>query len=93
LAKKVDGVMVFRRTYDPDSAPNIQLSQGDVDLLRAGWEPIGCVPLVLPTSNILPLSELPAASQGRVRLKIARKDIETAERFVEDFHDRHENVA
>jgi hypothetical protein len=63
--------------------------------LAKGW--LGayslCVPLVLQTSNVELLSELPAASQGRVRLKIARKDIEAAELFVEDFHDRHMHVA
>jgi hypothetical protein len=48
---------------------------------------------MLQTTNIELLSDLPAASQGRVRLKITRKDIEAAERFVEDFHDRHEHVA
>ncbi len=51
-----------------------------------------CVPLVLQTTNIDLLSDLPAASQGRVRLKIARKDIEAAARFVQDLHDRHEHV-
>ena len=51
-----------------------------------------CVPLVLQTTNTELLNNLPAASQGRIRLKIARKDIEAAERFVEDFHDRHEPV-
>ena len=63
--------------------------------LSKGW--LGayslCVPLVLQTTNVELLNELPAASQGRVRLKIARKDIEAAERFVEDFHDRHAHVA
>ena len=62
--------------------------------LSRGW--LGtyslCVPLVLQTTNTELLNNLPAASQGRVRLKIARKDIEAAERFVEDFHDRHERV-
>lgn len=48
-----------------------------------------CVPLTLQTTNVQLLDDLPAASQGRVQLKIARKDMEAAERFVEDFHDRH----
>jgi hypothetical protein len=62
--------------------------------LTKGW--LGayslCAPLMLQTTNMQLLDDLPAASQGRVRLKIARKDIEAAERFVEDFHDRHENL-
>jgi hypothetical protein len=52
-----------------------------------------CAPLVLQTANMQLLDELPAASQGRVKLKIARKDIEAAQRFVEDFHIRHEQHA
>ena len=48
---------------------------------------------MLQTTNIQLLDDLPAASQGRVRLKIARKDIEAAERFVDDFHERHEDLA
>jgi hypothetical protein len=48
---------------------------------------------MLQTTNMQLLDDLPAAIQGRVRIKIARKDIEAAERFVEDFHDRHENLA
>jgi hypothetical protein len=63
--------------------------------LSKGW--LGayslCASLMLQTTNIQLLDDLPAASQGRVQLKIARKDIEAAERFVEDFHDRHENLA
>jgi hypothetical protein len=63
--------------------------------LTKGW--LGayslCAPLMLQTTNIQLLDDLPAASQGRVQLKIARKDVEAAERFVEDFHDRHENLA
>jgi hypothetical protein len=47
-----------------------------------------CNNLVLQTTNVELLNELPAASQGRVRFKIARKDIEMAKLFVEDFHDR-----
>ncbi len=62
--------------------------------LSKGW--LGayslCVPLVLQTTKVELLNELPNASQGRVQLKIARKDIEAAERFVEDFHDRQEPV-
>ena len=62
--------------------------------LTKGW--LGayslCGKLVLQTTNVELLSELPAASQGRVRLTIARKDIEAAELFVEDFHDRHAHV-
>ena len=49
--------------------------------------------LMLQTTNLQLLDDLPAASQGRVQLKIVRKDMEAAERFVEDFHDRHENLA
>jgi hypothetical protein len=52
-----------------------------------------CVPLVLQTTNIERLDNLPPSSQGRVQLKIARKDIEAAERFVDEFHDRHANMA
>jgi hypothetical protein len=48
--------------------------------------------LVLQTTNVALLSELPETSQGRVRLKIARKDIEAAKLFVEDFHDRQARV-
>src|SRR4051812_44306309 len=51
--------------------------------LTEGWF---CNKLVLQTTNIELLNELPEASQGRVRLKIARKDIEAAKQFVEDFH-------
>jgi hypothetical protein len=50
-------------------------------------------PLILQTTNLQLLDDMPAASQGRVQLKIARKDMEAAERFVEDFHSRHENLA
>jgi len=63
--------------------------------LTAGW--LGayslCAPLILQTTNLQLLDDLPAANQGRVKLKIARKDMEAAERFVEDFHDRLENLA
>ena len=63
--------------------------------LSKGW--LGayslCVPLALQTTNIELLNELPAASQGRVRLKIARIDIEAAERLVEDFHAQNADVA
>jgi hypothetical protein len=63
--------------------------------LSKGW--LGdyslCAPLMLQTTNLQILNDLPAASQGRVQLKIARKDIEAAERFVEGFHDRHEHSA
>jgi hypothetical protein len=45
---------------------------------------------MLQTMNVQLLDDLPAASQGRVKLKIARKDMEAAERFVEDFRYQHE---
>src|SRR5689334_12025579 len=51
-----------------------------------------CNKLVLQTSNVELLSELPEASQGRVELKIARRDVEAAKRFVEEFHERREPV-
>jgi hypothetical protein len=51
------------------------------------------VKLELQTTNVELLSNLPGASQGRVQMKIARKDIEAAERFVDEFHDRPEHVS
>jgi len=45
------------------------------------------VKLVLQTSNVERLSEMPGASQGRVQLKIARKDIEAAQAFIRKFYD------
>jgi hypothetical protein len=60
--------------------------------LTKGW--LGayslCAPMILQTTNLQLLDDLPAASQGRVQLKIARKDVEAAEHFVEDFHHRLE---
>jgi hypothetical protein len=63
--------------------------------LAKGW--LGdyslCAPLVLQTTNVQLLSDLPEASQGRVRLKIARKDFEAAEHFVEDFYGSRQRVS
>jgi hypothetical protein len=58
--------------------------------LSEGWF---CSKLMLQTSNVELLSELPEASQGRVRLKIARKDTEAAKRFVNDLQDRVAHVS
>ena len=70
---------------------SIRIPMSDVVSLELskGW--LGsyslCVPMVLQTTKIELLSELPSASQGRVHLKIA-----AAERFVDEFHDRHAPV-
>jgi len=69
-----------------DDVVSLDLTNG---WLGTNWLGAG---LVLQTSNVELLGELPAATQGRLRLKIARKDIEAAELFVEDFHNRHANV-
>jgi hypothetical protein len=51
------------------------------------------VKLVLQTDDVELLSELPGATQGRVQLRVARKDVEAAELFVEDFHERPQHVS
>ena len=58
--------------------------------LKESWF---CNKLLLQTTNTELLSDLPEATQGRVQLKIARKDLEAAKVFVEDFHDRHAYVS
>ena len=70
-----------------DEVVSIELSKGWLGSYSL------CVPLVLQTTKVELLNELPNASQGLVRLKIARKDIEAAKLFVEDFHDRQAHVA
>ena len=51
------------------------------------------VKLVLQTSNVDLFSDLPGASQGRVQLGIARRDIDDAEQFLADFHDAPRHVS
>ena len=57
--------------------------------LTEGWLGINWlgVKLVLQTSSVERLSEMPGASQGRVQLKIARKDIENAQGFLRTLYD------
>ena len=45
------------------------------------------VKVVIQTSRLETLQDVPGASQGRVELSIARKDIEAAEMFVAHFYD------
>jgi hypothetical protein len=83
--------------YFKSAVQSIRIPVNEVVSIELGKGWLGeyslCAPLKLQTTNIELLDDLPAASQGRVQLKIARKDIEAAERFVGEFHDRHENVA
>ena len=58
-------------------------------VLTKGW--LGTkwlgVKLVIQTTNLDTLKDVPGASQGRIELSIARKDVEDAEQFVEDVYD------
>ena len=66
---------------------------GHSNLPKAGWEPIRCV-RPDAADDEQPTSRRPARGQPRASAaKDSAKDMEAAERFVEDFHDRHENLA
>jgi hypothetical protein len=75
----------------------IHIPIGDVVslTLTKGWLGANWVgrKLVLQTSNVDLFSELPGASQGRVQLGIARRDINGAERFVADFLNMPEHAS
>ena len=64
-----------------DEVASLELTEG---WLGINW--LG-VKLVLQTSSVERLSEMPGASQGRVQLKIARKDIENAQAFLRTFYE------
>ncbi len=55
--------------------------------LTRGWLGMNWlgVKLIIQTSNLETLQEVPGMSQGRIELSIARKDIEDAELFVDEF--------
>jgi hypothetical protein len=68
----------------------IRVPIGDVVSLdmKNGW--LGSnfgVKLVLQTNRVELLDAIPSASQGRVELSIARKDVPAAEQFMKSFHD------
>ena len=44
------------------------------------------VKLVIQTTNLDTLKDVPGMSQGRIELSIARKDVDAAEHFLEDFY-------
>ena len=44
------------------------------------------VKLVIQTTNLDTLKDVPGMSQGRIELSIARKDVEAVEHFLEDFY-------
>jgi hypothetical protein len=48
------------------------------------------VKLVLEVAQMEALQDVPGMSQGRVKLEIARKDLQAAETFVEELHRRQE---
>jgi len=55
--------------------------------LTNGWLGSGLgVKFVLQTSKVDILDPIPFASQGRVELGIARRDVDEAKQFMEEFH-------
>ena len=45
------------------------------------------IKLVIQTTSLDTLKDVPGMSQGRIELSIAKKDVEDAEEFLEDFYD------
>ena len=65
-----------------DDLVSIALTKG---WLGTNW--LG-VKIVIQTTNLEILKDVPGATQGRIELSIARKDVEDAEYFIDDVYDR-----
>ena len=69
-----------------DDLVSLMLTQG---WLGTNW--LG-VKLVIQTNRLDTLKDVPGMSQGRIELSIARKDVEDAEQFVENFYESRESA-
>ncbi len=56
--------------------------------LTKGWLGMNWmgVKIVIQTSNLETLKDVPGMSQGRIELSVAKKDAEDAEQFIDDFY-------
>jgi hypothetical protein len=71
---------VRHRRIPLDDLVSITLTKG---WLGTNW--LG-IKLVIQTTSLETLKDVPGTSQGRIELSIARKDVEVAEQFLEDFY-------
>jgi hypothetical protein len=67
-----------------DELVSIKLTNG---WLGTSW--LG-VKIVIQATNLRVFENIPGSSEGRIELSIARRDVETAEHFIDEFHELQE---